>query len=254
MIGAKEPVSIEDQVYRKILDARKKKVRRKSPNTMEKIVTIVISVIVLSFAYGCAYYYNVFINMQYNIEADLAQIDTQLQKRKNLIVNLGITVVEYSKHERQIFTHLGQLRAAVSSGGDPQALMEDLRGELAGDEQLSAILSENMDKWENALSGLLAVAEQYPDLKLSENFRTFMTAILDFEERIAELRMTYNTSVNEYSTITDQFPGFIFASIFRSPKFVFFQIEDSARGFIQVTNDPEGLSVPAATNQEVDSE
>jgi LemA protein len=255
MIGSKEPVSVEDQVYRKILDARKqKKVRRKSPNTVETIVTVVISVIILAFAYGCAYYYNVFINLQYDIETNVAQIDAQLQKRKNLIVNLGITVLEYSKHERQIFTHLGELRAAVSGGGDQQSLMDNLREELAGDAQLSEVLNENMDKWENALSGLLAVSEQYPDLKLSENFRTFMTAILDFEEKIAELRMIYNTSVNEYSTISDQFPGFVFASLFRSPEFEFFQIEEDVKQFIRVNDDSVELSVPASTNQEVVSE
>ncbi|MBW7995936.1 MAG: LemA family protein [Candidatus Glassbacteria bacterium] len=252
MIGAKKPVSIEDQVYRKILSSRKKKARRKSPNMTEKIITIVISLIILLFAFGCAYYYNVFINLQYNIEADLAQIDTQLQKRKNLIINLGITVVEYSKHERQIFTHLGELRAAVNGGGDSQALLDELRSELEGDEVLSAILSENMDKWENALSGLLAIAEQYPDLKLSENFRTFMAAILDFEEMIADLRMTYNNSVNEYSTITDQFPGFIFASIFRCQEFSFFQVDDSSRKFIRIDNDPGGQRVPAATGGEIE--
>ena len=231
-----DSVSIEDKIYRKILDSNKKnrrKKRRTSLTTAEMFIAGSILAIVLLFVIGAIYYYNVFINLQYNLEANLAQIDTQLQKRKNLIINLGTTIVEYSKHEREIFNHVAELRT-MFSGNNSNAILEDIRNQLETNNPLNAKLSGDMAQWENALSRLMAIAEQYPDLKLSENFRTFMDAILGFEEIIAELRMTYNNSVNEYSTVKDQIPGFIYAYMFKFKDFPYFQVDEDARGFIPI--------------------
>ena len=78
----------------------------------------------------------------------------------------------------------------------------------------------------------MAIAEQYPDLKLSENFRTFMNAILEFEGSIAELRMAYNESINEYSTMRDQFPGIIYSGIFQCNDYEYFKVEDNTRKYL----------------------
>ena len=236
MIGKKSSVSIEEKIFEKILDSNKndkRKKRRTSPTKVEKIITVTISVIILLFTIGGVYYYNVFINLQYNVQANLAQIDTQLQKRKNLIINLGKTVIEYSKHEREIFTNVAELRTIIS-GGNSETVLDDIRNKLNNNDPISIKLSEDMEKWENTLSGLIAIAEQYPDLKLSENFRTFMNAILEFEGIIAELRMTYNDSVNQYSTTKDQIPGCIFAFIFRFKDYTYFQVDEDARNFIPI--------------------
>ncbi len=236
MVGKKGSESIEEKIFKKILDSNKndkRKKRRTSPTKVEKIITVTISVIILLFTFGCVYYYNAFINLQYNIQANLAQIDTQLQKRKNLIINLGKTVFEYSKHEREIFTHVAELRTIIT-GGSSETIIEDIRNRLNNNDPVSLKLGEDLEKWENTLSRLMAIAEQYPDLKLSENFRTFMDAILEFEGIIAEMRMTYNDSVNEYSTIKDQVPGFIFAFIFKFDDYPYFQVDKDARGFIPI--------------------
>ena len=236
MVGNNDSVSIEEKVYRKILDSKKKdkkKKRRTSPTTEEKIIAGLISFVVLLFAVGAVYYYNNFINLKYNLEANSAQIDTQLQKRKNLIINLGKTVVEYSKHEREIFTLVAELRT-MFSGGNSETILEDIRNKINNNDPVSSILSEDLGKWENTLSRLIAIAEQYPDLKLSENFRTFMDAILGFEGIIAELRMNYNNSVNEYSTIKDQVPGCIYAYLFGFKDYPYFQVDEDARDFITI--------------------
>jgi LemA protein len=231
-------VSVEDKIYKNILNAKKKNKRtgrRKNPTAVEKLITAAISIVILVFAFGAAYYYNTFINLQYNIEENIAQIDTQLQKRKNLIINLGTTVVEYSKHEREIFTHLAELRALIS-GGNTEGVLNDIRNRLDNNDPMSAKPGVDLAKWESVLSNLMAVAEQYPDLKLSENFRTFMDAILEFEGTIAELRMTYNQSINDYSTTRDQFPGVIFATIFRCKDYPYFQVDEETRGFVSIGN------------------
>ena len=236
MLDKKKSASIEEKIYKEILDTNKqsnKKKRRNSPTTSEKVIASSVVFVILVFVIGAVYYYNVFINLEYNLEANLAQIDTQLQKRKNLIINLGTTVVEYSKHEREIFTHLAELRT-LFSGNDSENVLDDIRNQLTSNNSIGENLTENMAKWEGALSRLMAIAEQYPDLKLSENFRTFMDAILEFESTIAELRMTYNTSVNIYSTKKDQVPGCVYSFLFRFKDYPYFQVDEDARGFIPI--------------------
>ena len=233
--GKNDSASIEEKIYRKILDSNKnrKKTRGTSLTKTEIVIAGLILAVVLLFVIGAVYYYNVFINLQYNLEANLAQIDTQLQKRKNLIINLGSTIVEYSKHEREIFNHVAELRT-MFSGNNSDAILEDIRNHLDTNDPLSAKLSGDLAQWENALSRLMAIAEQYPDLKLSENFRTFMDAILGFEGIIAELRMAYNNSVNEYSTVKDQIPGCVYAYMFQFKDFPYFQVDEDTCGFIPI--------------------
>ncbi len=229
-------VSIEEKIYRKILDSNKKNRRKKRKTSLtntEILIAGSILAIALLFVIGAIYYYNVFIHLQYNLEANLAQIDTQLQKRKNLIINLGTTIVEYSKHEREIFNHVAELRT-MFSGINSNDIPENIRNQLNANAPLDASLGGDLSKWENAFSRLMAIAEQYPDLKLSENFRTFMDAILEFEGIIAELRMTYNTSVNEYSTTKDQIPGCVYAFMFQFKDFLYFQVDEDAKGFITI--------------------
>ena len=128
---------------------------------------------------------------------------------------------------------MAELRTLLS-GNNSNAIQEGLLKQLGTDSSESIKLSADMAKWEGALSRLMAIAGQYPDLKLSENFRTFMDAILEFESNIAELRMTYNTSVNEYSTRKDQIPGFVYAYIFKFKDYSYFKVDDNARRFIQI--------------------
>jgi LemA protein len=120
------------------------------------------------------------------------------------------------------------------SGNNSNAILENIRNQLETNDPLNAKLSGDLAQWENALSRLMAIAEQYPDLKLSENFRTFMDAILGFEGIIAELRMEYNNSVNEYSTVKDQIPGCVYAFMFQFKDFSYFQVDKDARGFIPI--------------------
>jgi len=176
-----------------------------------------------------------FIDLTYNIEANSAQIETQVQKRKNLIINLGKTVVDYSKHERELFTYLGELRANIPNS-NPKKYLESLYKFNDQGPQLNNYddLSEDLANWEKTLSKLMAVAEQYPDLRLSDNFIKYMDAILEFENKIAELRMEYNISVNIYSTKKDQFPGSIFAAIFKFVEYPYFKLDSDEKSFIYV--------------------
>lgn len=227
---------IEKKIYAKILNSnrkRKRRIRKIHVQRKEKIIAFSICFVILLVVFGCIYYYNLFINLKYNVQANLAQVDTQLQKRKNLVINLGTTVVDYSKHEREVFTYLGELRTAFSNKNSEQALLalvDPNNIEIPNPAQFSGDLAD----LEKTLSQLMAIAEQYPELKLSENFQKYMDAILEFENDIAQLRMNYNDSVNRYSTTKDKFPGHIFASILGFEDFPYFRLDIDEQNFIEV--------------------
>ena len=265
---------IEKRIYSKILKPgkrRKKGVSKIQISQRDKIIAFLICFGIILFVFACIYYYNMFIDLTFNVEANLAQIETQVQKRKNLIINLGKTVVDYSKHERELFAYLGELRANITNRNldkvlesldklddqgnqlqDNANLSEDLEKwgktlsqlmaieeqypDLAQGTQLQdkANLSEDLAKWEKTLSQLMAVAEQYPDLKLSDNFIKYMDAIMEFENKIAELRMVYNISVNLYSTKRRQFPGNVFATLFKFGDYPYFKLDADKKSFIYV--------------------
>lgn len=237
MMNFRNDISVDEKrIYSRILNSnrkRKRVARKVYVKKRDKLIAFFICAVILFLAFALIYYYNLFINLQYNVEANLAQIDAQLQKRKNLIINLGITVIDYSKHEREVFTYLGELRA-IFKGGNPRELSQDSENSAGIQNQNTGELSEDLANLEKTLSQLMAVAEQYPDLKLSENFQKYMDAIQEFENKIAELRMDYNDSVNEYSTAKDQFPGNIFADILRFKEFEYFQLDIDENNFIKV--------------------
>ena len=278
---------IEKRIYSKILKPEKKRKKRVSKvqiSQRDKIIAFLICFGIILCIFACIYYYNMFIDLTFNVEANLAQIETQVQKRKNLIINLGKTVVDYSKHERELFAYLGELRANITNRNLDKFLesldkLDDQGNQLQNNDNLNeglaherellaylgelktniknrnidkflesldklddqgnqlqnnANLSEDLVKWEKTLSQLMAVAEQYPELKLSDNFIKYMDAILEFENKIAELRMEYNISVNLYSTKRSQFPGNVFASVFKFGEYPYFKLDSDEKSFIYV--------------------
>ncbi len=229
---------IEKRIYSKILKPgkkRKKGVGKVQISQRDKIIAFLICLGIILCVFACIYYYNMFIDLTFNVEANLAQIETQVQKRKNLIINLGKTVVDYSKHERELFAYLGELRANITDRNLDNILESlDKLDDQGNQIQNNANLSEDLVKWEKTLSQLMAVAEQYPDLKLSDNFIKYMDAILEFENRIAELRMEYNISVNIYSTKRSQFPGNVFATVFKFGEYPYFKLDSDEKSFIYV--------------------
>ena len=151
-------------------------------------------------------YYNTFLSLQYDVEEARAQVDTQLQRRRNIILSMNVMVIDYAKHEREIFTHAVDTRKEMLE--PPSGAVPADAPEMAGD--MDALLSK-----------IFAIAERYPDLRLSENFRRFMDALVDVESNVATERMMYNTRANMMSTAVGKFPGFLFAWIygFHAPPF-----------------------------------
>ena len=150
-----------------------------------------------------------------------SQIDVQLQRRHDLIPNLVESVKGYMKHERETLEAVVEARnfaskamsLAASSPGDAAALAG-----LAGAE--GALSS--------ALGRLLAVVENYPDLKASENMRQFQEELSSTENKVAFARQAYNDSVRSYNTSRQAFPAVLLAAAFGFLDAQFLEFEGTA--------------------------
>ncbi|MCQ2378063.1 MAG: LemA family protein [Victivallaceae bacterium] len=122
------------------------------------------------------------------------QIDAQLQRRNDLIPNLVASVKGYAAHEKEIFSSVANARSSLLAAKTPEEKAE-------ASAQVSA-----------SLGRLLAIAENYPDLKADGSFHRLMDELAGTENRIAVARTRYNQSVKEYNRAIRQFPGSLFAS------------------------------------------
>jgi LemA protein len=137
-------------------------------------------------------YYNRIRILANRIEEAWAQIDVQLQKRFDLVPNLVETVKGYASHEREIFERVSEARSGMIRG---------TRGERM----------EANNALTGALGRLFAVAEAYPELKASENFRLLQEQLEGIENKIAYARQFYNSSVLNYNNLITTIPGVWFA-------------------------------------------
>ena len=140
--------------------------------------------------------YNNLVSLEQNVNSASANIDTQLQRRSDLIPNLVNTVKGYATQEKDIFTDIANARSRLAGATNVQE-------QANADSQLSG-----------SLSRLLAVVENYPDLKSNQNFRDLSIQLEGTENRIAVARQDYNTAVTNYNTKRRIFPSNIISSLF----------------------------------------
>lgn len=199
--------------------------RNSAAFSWKRFVFILAAVFVLLKVWLLLFYYNDFISRQYDVEEAAAQVDTQLQRRKNVILNLSVMVMDYAKHEKEIFKHAADTRKEMVQqrlAAKPSEAPTLDRGEGQQAPRAAGGL-------EALLSKIFAVAERYPSLRLSENFQRYMDALVDAETKIARERMIYNKRANDMSTALGKFPGFIFASLYGFETPQFFEPEEEAR-------------------------
>ncbi|WP_346912319.1 LemA family protein [Clostridium sp.] len=154
---------------------------------------IIIVIIIAVFLVGS---YNNLTTLRQGVNAEESNIDTQLQRRSDLIPNLVNTVKGYATQEKDIFTEIADARAKLAGA-------TNISDQAAADTELS-----------NALSRLLVVVENYPDLKSNQNFLDLSVQLEGTENRIAIARQDYNKAVTTYNTKILKFPTNIVASLF----------------------------------------
>ena len=163
------------------------------------------AIAVLAFS-GCGY--NRIQTLDEQVNAYRSQIQVQLQRRADLVPNLVETVRGYARQEQEIFTAVAEARAklggAIQSGSLPQ--MAQANEALTG-----------------ALGRLLAIAENYPQLKSNENFRMLQDQLEGTENRIATARQDYNNAVREYNAYVRQFPQVLTAKMIRAKEREYFE-------------------------------
>lgn len=163
--------------------------------------------------------YNGLVTSQESVEQSWANVESQYQRRADLIPNLVETVKGYAKHEQETLEGVIEARAnATKVTIDPKNMTpEDLQRYQAAQGDVS-----------NALSRLIAVSESYPDLKANENFKDLQTQLEGTENRINKARNDFNEVARNYNTQRRTFPTNIIANFFNFDEKPYFQAQEGA--------------------------
>jgi LemA protein len=176
---------------------------------MSVVIGIIVSVTVLLILW-IAFMYNSLVRGRNHCIESWSNVDTELKRRYDLIPNLVETVKGYAKHEREVLEQVTQARAtAVASQGSPEAQAKDE----------NALVS--------SLRKLLAVAENYPDLKASKSFLELQHELTNTEDRIQRARRFYNGNVRDYNNKVQSVPSNAIAGMFHFKPEEFFEIENA---------------------------
>ena len=172
------------------------------------IVIIVVVVILVAIIAGLVSNYNGVVSLSEEVDNKFATIDTMLQRRADLIPNLVNTVKGYTNQEQAVIDSVTDARAKLAGANSV--------GEKANaDKELST-----------ALSNLLVVVENYPDLKASEQFLQLQKSLSKVESELQAARRIYNTDTTKYNTKLSVFPSNIIANIFGFKEGELFELED----------------------------
>jgi len=158
---------------------------------------------------GCSY--NRFVGQEEAIKAQWAQVQNQLQRRNDLIPNLVETVKGYASHEEGVFKEIADARSKLLAAKSPEETIQAANQQSA------------------ALGRLLAIVENYPQLKANEQFNRLMDELSGTENRIAVERMRYNERIQEYNTSRRRFPANITAGLFGFKEYPFFEAPPAAQ-------------------------
>jgi len=176
------------------------------------VILAIIGLIVVVFIF----LYNRLVALRQTRENAFSDIDVQLKQRFNLVPQLVETVKGYASHEKEVFENVTNARAQVGAAKGATGERVEAENVLGG-----------------ALMGLLAVAENYPDLKADQNFQKLMNELSDIENKIAAARRFFNNATAEYNTATEQFPAVLIANMFGFSKKEFFELDEAEAALVQ---------------------
>ena len=177
------------------------------------IIVVVVIAVVIFYVWSL---YNGLVTTKMRVAESWSGIDVQVKRRTDLIPNLVETVKGYAKHEREVFENVTRARSALVSAGNAK----------------EAASADNM--LTGALKSLFAVAEAYPELKASDNFKELQEELSDTETKIAAARQFYNSNVLDYNTKIQIFPNSLLAGTFGFKPNEFFEAEGADREPVKV--------------------
>lgn len=176
------------------------------------LVLVIVAGLLLIFGASCVSKYNQLVTMDESIQGAWSQVENVLQRRNDLIPNLVNTVKGYAAHEKDVFENVAQARSQWAAA---KTINEKVKA--------NGVL-------ESALARLLAVVENYPDLKASQNFLALQDELAGTENRIAVERRRYNEVVQLYNILVRRFPNNVVAAITGfEEKEVYFKGQEEAK-------------------------
>ena len=185
---------------------------------MKKSTIIIIVVAVLAVVWGITGY-NGLVSMDEGVQTKWADVETQYQRRADLIPNLVNTVKGYTAHESETLQAVVETRAkATSVNIDPSNMSA---------EQI-ANFQKAQDGVSSALGRLLVTVEKYPDLKANENFKELQAQLEGTENRISVARRDFNEAARQYNTTLRSFPKNILAGMFGFEKKAYFEAQEGS--------------------------
>lgn len=180
------------------------------------IILIAVIAVIAIIAFSCVETYNSLVAQRENVDTQYSVIDTQLQRRIDLIPNIVNTVKGYAAHESEVFGAVSDARARLAGASTKEEAAE-------ADSELTS-----------AVSRLLMIAENYPDLKADTQFTALTDELAGTENRIAVARKDYNDAAKAYNTQIKTFPKVIIANLFGFEKAEYFEAADGAKSAPQV--------------------
>ena len=174
---------------------------------------VVCAILFLTVAWGIGTR-NSFVSMAEEVRLEAAQVETQLQRRNDLIPNFVNTVKGYAAHEEEVYTAIAEARSKLAGA----IKNEDVEG-----------INEANSELDSALSRLLVVVEKYPELKANENFVALQDELAGTENRIAIARENYNTTAATYNKEIKMFPGSLIANLCGLTEAEYFEASEEAK-------------------------
>jgi LemA protein len=195
------------------------------------LIIVIAAVVVLGLT--VLLLYNRMVSRRNNVDNSWAQIEAALQRRHDLIPNLVEAVKGYAKHEQKTFEDVTKARSTATAAKAPP-------GQAAAENTLTA-----------AIGRLMVVAEQYPNLRATENFQQLQGQLAETEDQIAITRRVYNDTVQSYNTLIQIFPPSVVANAFSFEARQFFDAPKEAEATPEVSfaKDGEGGAEPPAPKQ-----
>ena len=185
------------------------------------IITGIILLVIFSM-YGCVTRsYNSMVTAEETVKAAWSQVENVYQRRLDLIPNLVSTVKGYASHEEKVFTEIAEMR---SRAGGVVNVSEEVLNNPETFEKFQKVQSE----LGGSLQRLLAVAENYPELKANENFRDLQSQLEGTENRITVERKRFNEAVQSYNIGIRRFPQAILANMFGFREKPYFKADEQA--------------------------
>lgn len=165
------------------------------------VLLVLIAIVIISI-------YNSLVSLRNRVKNSWAQIDVELQRRFDLIPNLVETVKGYMKHEETVLTKVTELRTSWSNATSV--------GEKAALD----------DEFSKSVNSIMAVAENYPDLKANTNFLSLQEELANTENKLSSSRNSYNNVTTVYNTKIEMFPSNIVANLFGFKQEELFKVEN----------------------------